>query len=120
MMRYRLILAALALTLAGCGTESGTSQPTGPAASATAKTSVVVKHKLIRITKRIPFTSEVVDTSSLKSGAVQIEQAGHPGTRIRVVRETIRNGVVVKHTLVRTFVARAPVQQVKLRGTYVA
>jgi uncharacterized protein YabE (DUF348 family) len=79
----------------------------------------VVKHKLVRIKVPIGFDRNTIQTSDLAKGLTQLQQAGRPGVRVRVVRVTLKNGVEVDRDLVRTFVAQQPVERVKLVGTRV-
>lgn len=78
-----------------------------------------VKHKTVRIKKMIPYSHNTVRTSALDKGVTVMDQQGQPGVRVRVVRLTLKNGVVVRRNLVNTFVKRKPVAQVKLVGTHV-
>ena len=78
-----------------------------------------VKHKTVRIKKVIPYSRNTMKTSALDKGVTVIDQKGQPGVRVRVVRLTLKNGVVVGRNLIDTFVKRQAVGQVKLVGTHV-
>jgi resuscitation-promoting factor RpfB len=121
--RLLISLAALAtLVLAGCAAGEDTA-PGPDAAPSQAKTTPakrdVVKHKLVRVRDRIGFSRETVKTSVLDKGDATVQQAGRAGVRVRLVRVTLKNGVEVGRDLVKTFVARQPVDQVRLVGTHV-
>jgi resuscitation-promoting factor RpfB len=121
--RILVPLAAVSvLALGGCAAEAG--QATDPQSSPThARTKPakrdVVKHRLVRVKQRIGFDSDTIRTSSLDKGETQLQQAGRAGVRVRVVKVTVKNGVEVGRDVVRTFVARPPVQRVTLVGTHV-
>ncbi len=115
------LLAAATLALAGCAVsvdEGGSPEPrTTQAQETTAVKKDVVKHKLVRIKKAIPFARSTVKTSGLDKGVKVLDQQGRPGVQVRVVRVTLENGEEVGRDVVKTFVARAPTEQVQLVGT---
>ncbi|GGO71418.1 hypothetical protein GCM10012276_12340 [Nocardioides deserti] len=93
--------------------ESATQPSTQPPAP-------VVTHKTVRVRERIPFGQQVRRTDQLDRGERRIGQPGRAGTRVRVVRVTLEDGVEVAREIRRTFVARRPAPRVTLLGTYVA
>jgi resuscitation-promoting factor RpfB len=123
--RSRLLapLAVLAaLTLVGCAVEA--EEPTSRKPSTTQSDAApakrdVVKHKLVRIKKRIPYSRDIVKTSALDKGVTVLDQEGRAGVQVRVFRLTIKNGVEVRRDVVKALVARQPVGQVRLVGTRV-
>jgi hypothetical protein len=123
--RSRLLapLAVLAaLTLVGCAVEAeeATSrEPSTTQSDAAPAKRDVVKHKLVRIKKRIPYSRDTVKTSALDKGVTVLDQEGRAGLQVRVFRVTIKNGVESGRDVVKAFVARQPVGQVRLLGTRV-
>jgi resuscitation-promoting factor RpfB len=115
------LLAAATLALAGCAAsvdDGASSEPrTTQAQDTTVVKKDVVKHKLVRIKKAIPYSRATVKTSGLDKGVKVLDQEGRLGVRIRVVRVTLKNGEEVGRDVVKTFVARAPTAQVQLVGT---
>jgi resuscitation-promoting factor RpfB len=106
-----------ALAFAGCAGDIDDAASAEPGTTDTAPAKV--KHKTVRIKKSIQYAQETVKTSALDKGETRIDQEGQPGVRLRVVRLTLKNGVVVARDLVNTFVRRQPVAQVTLVGTHV-
>lgn len=80
----------------------------------------VVTYKMVRVRQRIPFGEQVRRTDQLDRGVRRVGRPGHAGTRVRVVRVTLEDGVEVAREVRRTFVARRPAPRVTLIGTYVA
>jgi hypothetical protein len=112
-------LAALAaLTLVGCAVEAGEGTSRTPSTTQSTQRDVV-QHKRVLINKRIPYSRSTVPTSTLDKGVTVLDQEGRAGLRVRVVRVTIKNGVEVTRDVVKAFVARQPVEQVRLVGTRV-
>jgi len=103
------ILAALLLT--GCATEAG------DVASPVKKDEVT--YKTVRIKVAIPYSRDTVKTPTLDKGDSVVDQEGRTGVRVRVVRVALKDGVQVGRDLVKTFVKREPVDQVRLVGTHV-
>jgi hypothetical protein len=115
--RLFMPLATLfALTLAGCAAEP---EDTPAQPEPTNVRGDVVSHKLVRIKRSIPYSRDTVKTSTLDKGVTKVDQQGRAGVRVRVVRVTLKNGVEVERDVVKAFVAREPVEQVKLVGTHV-
>jgi resuscitation-promoting factor RpfB len=123
---HRLLVAPAAMAVStvflAAGCSNGADQPATPEASATRAQATpakrdVVKTKLVRVRQRIAFERDVVRTSALDKGVTQVEAAGRPGVRVRVVKVTLKNGVEVGRDVVKTFVARQPVDRVQLVGT---
>ena len=129
-MRSRSLLLVpmavlLALAFTGCAAEledaatadaQGTSK-TRATPTPTPKDSI--EHKTLRLKKAIPYGRDTVRTGTLDKGQTVMDQKGRPGLRVRVVRLTMKNGVVVGRKLMDSFVKRQPVAQVKLVGTRV-
>ena len=116
------LAAFLVLVVTGCSAElqEGSEGPTiDTAPTAAPKDGANVKHRLVRVKKRIQFSTDVIATSALDKGVTQLQQAGHPGVRVKVVRVTTKNGDVLKRDVVNKFVARQPVDRIVLRGTRV-
>ena len=111
---------SLTLALAGCSAEledDNGANPDGPTPVAAPERDKV-KHRKFEMRKRIPFPTEVVETSTLDKGTTQIQQVGQPGVRVRVVRITVKNGVEVKRDVLKKYVARQPIERIVLRGTW--
>ncbi len=98
------------LLFAGCAVEA----EDGPAAKKDQLT-----YKTVRVKKAIPYSTDTVKTSTLDKGESVVDQEGEPGVRIRVVRVALEDGVEVGRDLIKTYVKRKPVEQVKLVGTHV-
>ena len=115
------LVATATLMLAGCATETGQSDAAADSsrtAQVTAKRDVV-EHKLVRVRQRIAFARDTIKTSAMDKGDALLQQAGKPGVRVRLVQVTLKNGVEVDRAVVKAFVARPPVKQVRLVGTHV-
>ena len=97
-----------ALLLTGCAVEADSSAPESD-----------VTYKTVRVKKSIPFAKDTVKTAELDKGESVVDQQGRPGVRVRVIRVALQDGVEVGRDLVKTYVKRKPVQQVKLVGTHV-
>jgi len=102
------VAACAALLLAGCAVEAESSAPESE-----------VTYKTVRVKKSIPFTKDTVKTAALDKGESVVDQQGRPGVRVRVVRVALQDGVEVGRDVLKTYVKRKPVQQVKLVGTHV-
>ncbi len=113
-----VLVMALMLALAGCSEEAA---PENPYAEPTVNQSPKpkVKHRKIRVSKPIPFATEVIKTSSLPEGEEQVQVAGRAGVRIRVIRLSTKLGKIIERDIVNRFVSREPVNKVLLVGTMV-
>ncbi len=103
--------------LAGCA-EAPALEDASPSPAAAEQSSKPAKpvHKKVRVTKPIPFATRTIETSDLLEGERELQQAGQAGVRVRVVRVTSKRGKVIDRDLVRTFVAREPIERVVLVG----
>ena len=111
--------ATIALALCGCAAESNDAKPSDAGGAQTQAKPDVVRHKLIRVKQVIGFDRDTIKTDALDKGLTELQQAGRPGVRVRVMKVTIKNGVEVDRDLVKTFVKRQPVERVQLVGTHV-
>lgn len=108
------------LVLSGCAGQGGYDEGAdkGPPGSQP-KSGERIDHRKVRITKRMPFETDIVETARLAAGQREVQQAGEVGLLVRVVRLSVRSGEVIDRQLVRKFVAREPVDRVVLVGTRV-
>ena len=117
------MIVLTALMSAGCAAETDDAASQKAKDAPTIKSAPAkkdqVKHKTVRIKKRIPYSRDTVRTSTLDKGVTVMDQEGQPGVRLRVWRLTMKNGVEVGRDLVNTFVKQPPVAQLKLVGTRV-
>ena len=136
-LRAVAVAAAAMVVVAGCGgTETSDATAHGSTASSTgsspvagasssaapavaATTAPVVTSRIDRRHERIPFATRTVESDALPRGAVQVEQTGHAGTRVKLYRVTLRDGVVQGRRLIRTVVRRQPIARVVVHGTHV-
>lgn len=114
------MVGVAAVLLSACAAQDVSAEVAGEETSVSPpKAQEQIKHRKVRITKEIPFETDLVETSQLAAGQREVQQAGEEGVRVRVMRLSIRAGEVVDRELVRKFVVREPVDRVVLVGTRV-
>lgn len=92
--------------------------PRSPAAAATpsAETTVVVKHKA-RETQKIPFKTRTVKDPSMAEGARTVRVKGVAGVRTLTYEITVTDGVQTNKRLVSSVITRQPTAKVIAVGT---